>query len=97
MTMASKASRTVVPEVSDEANPGPDGSSTCGTQVDGCCRGSLCCSGLAHSTLLLRLSDATDFSCRSHPVVILLPQSGTVQGKGLPRVGVDTFQGTQRS
>ena len=31
--MASKASKAAGPEVTDEANPGPVGSTTCGTQV----------------------------------------------------------------
>ena len=35
MTMASKASRAVGPKVTEEANLGPEGSSTCGTQVGG--------------------------------------------------------------
>ena len=85
MTMASGA---VGPEVTDEANPGPEGSSTCGRQVDGCCRGSLVCSGLAHGTLSLRLDDAPDFSCIGSSGDVGVP-SRTVQGKRLPCVGVD--------
>ena len=55
----------------------------------GGCRGSLCCSGLAHGTLSLRLGDVPDSSCTGS-CGDLAASSGTVQGKRLPRVSVDT-------
>ena len=83
MAMASNVSRAVGPEVTDEANPGPEGSTTCGTQVGGSCRGSLCYSGLTHSTLPLRRGDAPDFTCNGSCGDLAAP-SRTVQGKRLP-------------
>ena len=48
------------PELTGEANPGPEGSPTRRTRVCGCCRGSGSCSD---STLSLRLGDAPCFGC----------------------------------
>ena len=80
--------------MTDEANPGQEASSTCGTQVGGCCHGTLCCSGLALSTLSLRLGDAPNFSYTGSCGDLAAP-SGAVQGKHLPLVGVGTqlFEG----
>ena len=49
MTMASKA---VGAELADEANPGQEDSSTCGTQMGGCCRA--LCAARALRTARLR-------------------------------------------
>ena len=85
---------TVRPEVTGEANPGPEGTPTRRTQMDGCCSGRGGSPGLARGAFLLGLCSASVLCCTGSCGELATP-GWTVQSKRFPSAEVDVqvFEG----